>query len=407
MIFKPKQARVRCFFLNRRKYHGGIGVAELNCDFFSRRECVSCRHIHVPLATQVSEKTARLTALLKPFSVEHWFEPVLSQASGFRNKAKMVALGAAHAPVLGIVSPSGAPVSLCDCNLYPADMQRLLHRLEDFVRQAGLPPYRVDKAKGELKFILLTRSQVRGEYLLRFVLRSHAAIARIEKALPALLADFEKIKVVSVNIQPIHMAILEGEEEIFLTQETRLEERFNHVPLFIRPKSFFQTNPDVSAQLYQTAKAWVAEFNPNRIWDLFCGVGGFGLHCASPDIALTGIEIEAEAIACAALSAKMMGLTQVSFMALDSTTFAKGPEAKAKPDLIIVNPPRRGIGEELCQSLSGFEVKAIIYSSCNPETLAKDLAQIHGYRITKVQLFDMFPHTDHFEVLVMLVKQDR
>lgn len=359
------------------------------------------------MAQQLAAKTQELQQLLAPFidkASSQFLPPVVGESLGFRNKAKMVALGAAHAPILGIVSPSGEAVSLCDCLLYPADMQSLLHRLERFVQQAGIAPYRVDKAKGELKFILLTRSQVRGEYLLRFVLRSHDAIARIERELPALMTEFPQIKVVSVNIQPVHMAILEGDEEIFLTETTRLEERFNDVPLFIRPKSFFQTNPEVAAKLYQTAREWVAEFAPRSLWDLFCGVGGFGLHCAAKDIPLTGIEIEAEAIACAKMSAQLMGLDKVQFMALDSTDFAKGEAAEIKPDLIIVNPPRRGIGEPLCASLSEFSPQAILYSSCNPNTLAKDLTHIRGYRLTKVQLFDLFPHTEHFEVLALLVK---
>ncbi len=378
------------------------------CDYFNQGQCLSCRHIQLPMAQQVAAKSQILQQLLAPFipvnAADIFQPPIISDDSGFRNKAKMVALGAAHAPVLGIISPNGEAVNLCDCLLYPTDMQKLLHRLTRFVQQAGIPPYRVDKAKGELKFILLTRSQVRGEYLLRFVLRSTNGIERIERELPTLLAEYPQIKVVSVNIQPVHMAILEGEEEIFLTENTRLEERFNHVPLFIRPKSFFQTNPQVAAKLYQTAREWVAEFSPDSLWDLFCGVGGFGLHCASKDIKLTGIEIEAEAIACAQMSAQMMGLKNVQFMALDSTDFAKGKSAAEKPDLIIVNPPRRGIGEALCQSLSEFSPKAILYSSCNPKTLAKDLEHIRGYHLTKVQLFDLFPHTDHFEVLALLVR---
>ncbi|ABZ78259.1 23S rRNA (uracil-5-)-methyltransferase RumB [Shewanella halifaxensis HAW-EB4] len=356
------------------------------------------------MPVQVAAKSQVLSQLLSGFEVEQWREPVFGPESGFRNKAKMVVLGAAHQPILGIVTPTGEPVSLCDCNLYPIDMQQLLHRLELFVRQAGIPPYNVDKVKGELKFILLTRSQIKGEYLLRFVLRSHKSIERIERELPQLLSEYPQIKVVSVNIQPVHMAILEGEEELFLTEETRLSEQFNDVPLFIRPKSFFQTHPEIAAKLYQTAREWVAELKPDTLWDLFCGVGGFGLHCASKQSALTGIEISAEAITCAKLSAEAMGLTQVNFTALDSTGFAQGCDAKDKPDVVIVNPPRRGIGESLCQSLSAFAPKAILYSSCNPHTLAKDLACIQGYRVQKVQLFDMFPHTDHFEVLVMLLK---
>ena len=377
----------------------------MKCAYFDQQQCLSCRHIKQSMSAQVEAKSQVLSQLLSGFDVEQWHQPVFGPDSGFRNKAKMVALGAAHQPILGIVTPTGEPVSLCDCNLYPDDMQQLLHRLELFVRQAGIPPYNVEKAKGELKFILLTRSQIKGEYLLRFVLKSHKSIERIERELPKLLTEYPQIKVVSVNIQPVHMAILEGEEEIFLTEETRLSEQFNDVPLFIRPKSFFQTHPEIAAKLYQTARDWVAELKPKALWDLFCGVGGFGLHCASKEIALTGIEISAEAITCAKLSAEAMGLTQVDFTALDSTDFAQGCAATDKPDVVIVNPPRRGIGESLCQSLSAFAPKAILYSSCNPHTLAKDLAHIQGYRIQKVQLFDMFPHTDHFEVLVMLVKQ--
>ncbi|CAM4055104.1 23S rRNA (uracil(747)-C(5))-methyltransferase RlmC [Shewanella aquimarina] len=374
----------------------------MKCAYFDANQCLSCRHIETPLSDQLAAKTATLEALLKDLPVEQWLPPVVGPERGFRNKAKMVVLGAAHEPILGLVSPSGEAVSLCDCSLYPQDMQQLLQRLEAFVRQAGIPPYRVDKAKGELKFILLTRSQVRGEYMLRFVMRSEQAIPRIERELPKLLAEHPEIKVVSVNLQPVHMAILEGEEEIFLTEATRLEEEFNGVPLYIRPKSFFQTHPEVAAKLYLSAREWTGELAPKSIWDLFCGVGGFGLHCASKEVALTGIEIEAEAIACAKMSAETLGLDKVRFTALDSTSFASDSRGEEKPELIIVNPPRRGIGEALCHSLSEFAPKAILYSSCNPKTLAKDLHCISGYRVTKVQLFDMFPHTEHFEVLVML-----
>ncbi|UJF21803.1 23S rRNA (uracil(747)-C(5))-methyltransferase RlmC [Shewanella sp. OMA3-2] len=376
----------------------------MKCEFFEKGHCLSCRDIHTPISVQLQHKMTKLQQFFNQLPVEQWLEPIASQENHFRNKAKMVVLGAAHQPVLGIVDPQGQPISLCDCQLYPEDMQLLLNRLQLFVQQAGIPPYRVDKRKGELKYILLTRSYASGEFMLRFVLNSEQAISRIKRQLPQLQAEFPKISLVSVNIQPIHMAILEGEQEIFLTDQTRLADRFNDVPLYIRPKSFFQTNPKVAEQLYQTAREWVAAFNPHHIWDLFCGVGGFGLHCASGKIRLTGIEIEAEAIECAKMSAAEMGLENISFRALDSTDFANGIVANDKPDLIIVNPPRRGIGESLCQSLTAFSPKAIVYSSCNPTSLVKDLAMMSGYRITKVQLFDMFPHTDHYEVLVMLEK---
>lgn len=117
---------------------------------------------------------------------------------------------------------------------------------------------------------------------------------------------------------------------------------------------------------------------------------------------LTGIEIAPEAIACAKQSAAELGLTHLHFQALDSTQFAT--EQGAVPELVLVNPPRRGIGKALCEYLTEMAPQFIIYSSCNAQTMAKDLAQLPGYRIERVQLFDMFPHTAHYEVLTLLIR---
>lgn len=375
----------------------------LHCPHFEQSECQSCRWIEQDYPAQLTAKQQHLKTLLGDMPVAEWLPPVASAEQGFRNKAKMIALGSAHEPVLGIVSPNGDAVSLTDCALYPPEMQVLLHRLERWVQQAGLPPYNIRKAKGELKYLLLTQSQQHGEYLLRLVLRSENSIERIRNALPLLLADYPHIRVVSVNIQPVHMAVLEGEQEIILTETNRLNESFNGVPLSIRPKSFFQTNPDVATQLYQTARGWSLSLKPARIWDLFCGVGGFGLHCATADTELTGIEIEAEAIACAKESAAALGLTKVNFAALDSGGFAT--LQTTAPDLLIVNPPRRGLGIELCEQITSLAPPAIFYSSCNPETLTQDIARLPDYRIKRMQLFDMFPHTAHYEVLVWLERK--
>lgn len=200
------------------------------------------------------------------------------------------------------------------------------------------------------------------------------------------------------------MAILEGDTEIPLTDVQRLEEDFNHVPLFIRPQSFFQTNPVVAEKLYATARDWVrARGDIQSMWDLFCGVGGFGLHCATPQMKLTGIEISAEAISCAKESAARLGLQNVEFQALDSTGFATGKGEV--PDLVLVNPPRRGIGKALCEYLSHMAPDTILYSSCNAKTMAQDLALLPDYHILRVQLFDMFPHTAHYEVMALLERR--
>lgn len=378
----------------------------MHCKFFEQNQCRSCERMGVPYTQQVAEKDSALKALFANRLPEQWLPPVLSEETGCRNKAKMVVLGAAHQPVLGADVRGGeAPewVSLTHCPLYTQDMQALLDYLQDWIRTSGIPPYNKAKKKGELKFILLTRAAHTGEFMLRFVMRSREALPRVNANLARLRDAFPAIRVVSVNLQPVHMARLEGDEEIYLTEEQHLIERFNDVPLVVRPKSFFQTNPDIAAKLYATAREWVKEIAPARMWDLFCGVGGFALHCAPVAGAVTGIEIEPEAIASAKRSAAEIGISNLDFDALDSAAFSLCHDTA--PDLVLVNPPRRGLGQTLVTQLAQLSPKHIIYSSCNPDTLRSDLDGFDGYAVKRLQWFDMFPHTRHAEVMVLLEKR--
>ncbi|KTS32901.1 23S rRNA (uracil(747)-C(5))-methyltransferase RlmC [Pantoea dispersa] len=371
----------------------------MHCALYQAGRCRSCQWLEKPYPQQLSDKQTQLTQLLDGMPVADWRPPITSAQQGFRNKAKMVVSGSVEKPLFGMVARDGEPVDLCACPLYPASFAAVFDVLKPFIARAGLTPYNVARKRGELKFLLLTES-TQGGMMLRFVLRSHSKLAQLRAALPWLQQQLPQLQVISANIQPVHMAILEGEEEIALTPEQALPERFNDVPLYIRPQSFFQTNPQVAAALYATARDWVAELPVHSMWDLFCGVGGFGLHCATPQMQLTGIEISAEAIACAQQSAQQLGLEQVSFAALDSTQFATGHTSV--PQLVLVNPPRRGIGAELCAWLSRMAPDYILYSSCNPASMAQDIARLADYDISRVQLFDMFPHTAHFEVLTLL-----
>jgi len=371
----------------------------MHCALYQAGRCRSCQWLEKPYPQQLSDKQTQLTQLLDGMPVADWRPPITSAQQGFRNKAKMVVSGSVEKPLFGMVARDGEPVDLCACPLYPASFAAVFDVLKPFIARAGLTPYNVARKRGELKFLLLTES-TQGGMMLRFVLRSHSKLAQLRAALPWLQQQLPQLQVISANIQPVHMAILEGEEEMALTPEQALPERFNDVPLYIRPQSFFQTNPQVAGALYATARDWVAELPVHSMWDLFCGVGGFGLHCATPQMQLTGIEISAEAIACAQQSAQQLGLEQVSFAALDSTQFATGHASV--PQLVLVNPPRRGIGAELCAWLSRMAPDYILYSSCNPASMAQDIARLADYDISRVQLFDMFPHTAHFEVLTLL-----
>ncbi|MXP49240.1 23S rRNA (uracil(747)-C(5))-methyltransferase [Pantoea sp. Eser] len=337
----------------------------MHCALYDANHCRSCQWLEKTYTQQLTDKQSWLEQ-----PVAQWLPPITSPQQAFRNKANMVVSGSVERPVFGMVQRDGEVVDLCDCPLYLASFQPVFAALRPFIARAGLTPYNVARKRGELKYLLLTESQ-QGGMMLRFVLRSTTKLAQLRAALPGLQQQLPQLTVISANIQPVHMAILEGEQDIALTPAQSLAENFNGVPRWIRPQSFFQTNPQVASTLYATARQWVQQLPVTSMWDLFCGVGGFGLHCAT----------------------------------LDSTEFATGRDAV--PQLVLVNPPRRGIGAELCDYLCQMGPITCSISSCNPQTLAEDVARLNDHQISKVQLFDMFPHTAHFEVLALLTRQPR
>ncbi|TKR22143.1 23S rRNA (uracil(747)-C(5))-methyltransferase RlmC [Cellulomonas hominis] len=371
----------------------------MQCHHFDAARCRSCTWIEQPYADQLAAKQERCRELVDPFGPLDWLPPVASAESGFRNKAKMAVGGTVDAPTLGILDPGGVGVDLRDCGLYPASLQASLPVLAQFVTLARLVPYDVPTRRGELKYVLVTESPD-GELLVRFVLRSSEALPRLRKHLPWLLAALPRAVVVSANLLPEHKAVLEGEQEVVLTERATLRMRVNDVDLHLRPQSFFQTNTDVAATLYRIGREWVDAADPRSVWDLYCGVGGFALHVARPGRAVVGIETSAEAVASAEQSRADLGLADVRFAAGDATAFALG--AGAPPDLVIVNPPRRGIGPALAGWLEGSGVRDVVYSSCNAASLARDLAAMPSLRPRRARLLDMFPQTGHYEVVVAL-----
>ena len=371
----------------------------MQCPYFDAHRCRSCTWMGRPHGEQVADKERHCQHLLGEREDLVWLPPVSGRESGYRNKAKMVVGGTVAAPTLGILDAEGRGVDLQGCGLYPDDLAATFPVLSAFVTRANLTPYDVPARSGELKNLLVTQSPD-SELMLRFVLRSQEPVARIRKHLPWLLEALPALRVVSINLLPDHKAVLEGDREILLTGDETLRMRLNGIDLHLRPQSFFQTNTEVAAALSRQATAWVDELAPASVWDLYCGVGGFALHCADPGREVTGIETSTEAIASATLSAADAGLSRVRFAAGDATAFALA--AARAPDLVIVNPPRRGIGEELSRWLEASDVRQVVYSSCNAASLARDLAAMPSLRPRRAQVLDMFPQTTHYEVLTLL-----
>ncbi|MFL0388918.1 23S rRNA (uracil(747)-C(5))-methyltransferase RlmC [Curtobacterium sp. 179-B 9B NHS] len=383
----------------------------MQCDYFDRGVCRSCTLMGQPYGDQVLDKEIRTRELLRdaveaaggPGAVE-WLPAITSPESGYRNKAKMVVGGTVQRPTVGILDHRQRGVDLRHCGICTPGIRRALPVLADFVADTGLIPYDVAARRGELKFVLVTESPD-GELMVRFVLRSEGQLPRLRERLDDLRRVLPEAVVVTANLLPEHKAVTEGEREVVLTEQETLPMRFGSIAMHLRPQSFFQTNTSVASQLYDQASAWIDEVGPASMWDLYCGVGGFALHAARAGRAVTGIETSREAIRSAKQSAREAGLTDVRFAADDATEHALRARPDALPELVVVNPPRRGIGETLATWLEESEVEHIVYSSCNPVTLAKDLARMPSLRLRRARVLDMFPQTGHLEAVTLLSRR--
>jgi 23S rRNA (uracil747-C5)-methyltransferase len=382
----------------------------MQCSYFDAGICRSCTLLDRPYAAQVSGKEARTRELLAGHPDARWLPTATSAQSGFRNKAKMVVGGTIESPTLGILDAERRGVDLTGCPLPLDGIRMAMPALAAVITRARLQPYSVPERRGELKHVLVTESPD-GELMLRFVLRSEEGVGRLRRELDGLQRELPNAVVVSVNLQPEHKAIVEGEREIVLTDRETLSMRLDAVALDLRPQSFFQTNTAIAVGLYAQAREWIDEVDPASLWDLYCGVGGFALHAgtpAAPGVApvssrprdIVGIELSAEAVASARQTAEALGLDTVRFETADATAFALA--SSEPPELVLVNPPRRGIGADLAGWLERSGVRHVVYSSCNPVTLASDLEAMPSFTVRRARVFDMFPNTAHVEVITLL-----
>ena len=381
----------------------------VRCGYFEAGVCRSCTQLPVPYAEQLVAKEAATRAALADVPADPtapgWEDAAASREEGFRNKAKMVVGGTLEEPTLGILDPRGHGVDLRHCGLHEPGLHAALPVLADHVRRAGLTPYDVPGRRGELKHMLVTVSPD-GGLMVRWVLRSTEALPRLRKHLPWLLEQLP-VSVASANIQPEHKAVLEGPEEVLLTEQATLPMRLDvpghPVVLQLRPQSFFQTNTAVATELYATARRWVGDLAPSRVWDLYSGVGGFALHLATDggdQRRVTGVEISAEAVEGARRAARLADL-RADFVAADAVAWATTTQ-EPRPDLLVVNPPRRGLGGDLAGWVEASGVPWVLYSSCHSGSLARDLAAMPSYALQRGRVLDMFPQTTHHEVLVLL-----
>ncbi len=396
----------------------------MNCDHYSAGRCRSCAWMGVPADKQTSRLQSEVSSILAPYvPIELWERPTVGRESAFRNKAKLAVGGRRGALTFGIVDAgeggSVTSVDLRTCGLYEPGLASALPVIADFCDDVGLTPYDIAARTGEFKHLLVTHAPS-GQLMVRFVLRSEGQARKLRAAWPTLTNALPQIAVGSINYLREPIPRFEGPEEEFLTDLQTLAITLPSLTLFLRPGGFFQTNTEIATLLYRTAAQWATAWlmsgasgdtNPTHVGigetlgvsDLYCGIGGFALHIAIANPRVTsvrGIEIVPAAVESATLAAQTNGLAdRVNFTVGDATTAGSNESG-----LVVVNPPRGGIGTGLATAINQGSAQALLYSSCNPATLATDLSHLGNFKVVRAQTFAMFPQTDHCEVLTLAVR---
>lgn len=379
----------------------------MDCHWFNTNHCRSCELLDRSYADTILLKEKKLAEL---FTGHNLF---LKETVGLnnkiensRNKAKLAMFGDSTDIQFGFYDSQLNFKKLEECPLHMEGLNDLLPVLKSKLLEFKIIPYSLTEKKGELKYVILSKSQSHNDLLVRFVLRSKESLDRLKKMAAVLVSEFPFIKVVTANLQPEHKAVMEGDEEIVLTAEDKILHQFGDVFLTLGPRSFFQVTPEIAGKLYASAGRVVEEYKVKSFLDLFCGVGAFSYFAAKTCPDVLGVELSKEAIVCAQSSQELNKVSgKISFEALDVEAFLKGLDKKF--EAILVNPPRRGLNKTIIKDILAQKPKLIIYSSCNAETLSRDFSDMnHEYKIVETTIFDMFPYTEHFETLMIMLRTD-
>lgn len=377
----------------------------MDCRYFEARHCRSCELLDKSYDATLLLKEERLKALFSGVELNLKSTIGVSDAFRSRNKAKLAVYGTLDSIQFGFYDASMNFHDLEKCPLHMEGLNDLLPVIKNYLIKFKIIPYSLTEKKGELKYVILSKSESTKEILVRFVLRSKESLDRLKKMAQELSVENPLVKVVTANLQPEHKAVMEGAEEIVLTTEGLIKHTFGDVHLTLGPRSFFQVTPEIAGKLYESVGDVVRDYKAKTFLDLYCGVGAFSYFAAKHCPEVMGVEISPEAINCANASKKLnSGSGKIEFLALDVDLFLKNLDKKF--EAILVNPPRRGLNERIIENIVSQSPKLFIYSSCNAETLARDYQLIADqYQILETRIFDMFPFTEHFETLIVFSRK--
>lgn len=333
----------------------------------------------------------------------------------YRNKAQYpVELTKDGQYKIGFYAPKSHRVTeAANCPLAPHIFSEILDTVRHFLEKYSISVYDEESGKGLVRHIYLRRAEDGGEVLLTLVI-SGTALPHSNEFIKTVNEHHPNVIGILLNVNEERTNVILGKRFITLFGRDYITDTLGGVRLKITAPSFYQVNHDAAELLYAKAKELADPKKTDTVLDLYCGAGSIGLSMADRAGEVIGVEIVESAVECAKFNAKENGITNASFYAGDAKNTEKMLDAaerargeKIKPDIIILDPPRAGSSEELLRYIVKLSPRKIVYISCNPKTLARDVAILEplGYTPGDVTPFDLFPATGHVETIVCLSKQ--
>jgi len=297
-------------------------------------------------------------------------------------------------------------VDIGACPLHHPLINRIVAVVREEIQRQDIFIYNPLTRRGLLRYLLVKVSPAGNKAMVTFVTaeRDYRRITPLAKWLKRKVPE-----VISVhqNVNASAGNVILGRETLRVLGVPDLIDRVGDIRLRISPAAFFQVNHAQAARIYALVSRWAQPRPEEYALDLYCGIGGIALHLARQAGRVIGIEVVEEAVCNARRNAVMNKLENCSFRAGDAAELLQEAAGNLPPSgVAVVNPPRGGCDERVLQALAGLGPRALIYVSCNPDTLARDLVALArlGYRTEEVQPVDMFPQTAHVESVARLVK---
>ena len=296
-----------------------------------------------------------------------------------------------------------------DCVLGVRENKAILEVILGFMEEFSIPAYREEEGSGLVRHVLIRYGFATKEIMVCVVINGD----RLPKAeiLAERLADIAGMSSISINKNKQKTNVILGKEVEVIWGRPYIEDVLDGVRYQISPLSFYQVNPVQTKVLYEKALQYAGLHGTETVWDLYCGIGTISLFLARQAGKVYGVEIVPQAIEDARRNAALNGMENVEFMVgkAEEILPEKYEKEGVSADVIVVDPPRKGCDPELIHTMLQIRPKRIVYVSCDPATLARDLKLLcaGGYKLQKVQPVDQFPHSVHVENVCLLLRKGK